>query len=114
MLSYKKQLYLRRVKMFSREFEIFICAALAIITVLLFFGKADFMIKSKDAAKANKRTPAEQLKFSRGVSCFTGVWLIAELGLLFFGDVGRWVSLIYLGIVILNFVGLIIFSRKQS
>ena len=100
--------------MFSREFEIFICAALAVVTVLLFFGKADFMIKSKDATKGKKRTPEEQLKFSRGVSAFTGMWLIAELGLLFFGEVGRWVSLIYLGVVILSFVGLIIFSKKQS
>jgi len=100
--------------MFSREFEIFICAALAVVTILLFLGKADFLIKGKNDATSKKKSPEEQLKFSRGVSYFTGAWLLAELGLLFFGHIGRWISFIYLGVVIVSFVGLVMFSKKRS
>jgi hypothetical protein len=99
--------------MFSREFEVIICIALAVVTGLLFFGKGDFMLKTKDDS-AKKRTPEEQLKFSKGLSAFTAMWLVAELGRMFLADRGRWVSGAYLGVLILTFVGLVFYSKKNA
>lgn len=100
--------------MFGREFEVILCIALAVVTALLFFGKGDFMLKTKEDATKKKRTPAEQLKFSRGLSAFTGIWLIAQLGMVFFGERGVWVSGVHLGVIIVTFVGLVIYSKKNA
>ena len=100
--------------MFGREFEIIICIALAVVTALLFLGKGDFMLKTKDEAVKKKRTPQEQLKFSRGLSCFTGIWLLAELARLLLGDLGGWMSGVYLAVIILTFIGLVIYSKKNA
>ena len=102
--------------MFGREFEIIICIALAVVTGLLFFGKGDFMLKTKEdpTVKKKQRTPEEQLKFSRGLSGFTGIWLVAELGRMFFSDRGGWVSGIYLGVLVATFVGLVFYSKKNA
>jgi len=99
--------------MFSREFEVIICIALAVVTGLLFFGKGDFMLKTKDDT-VKKRTPEEQLKFSKGLSAFTAIWLVAELGMFFFADRGSWVVIAYLGVLILTFVGLVFYSKKNA
>jgi len=96
--------------MFSTEIEVIICIALAVVTVLLFLGKGDFMLKNQN--ENSKKTPAEKKRFSRGLSYFTGTWLIAEMGLLFFGEI-KWVSSVYLVVIILAFIGLVIFSKKQ-
>ena len=102
--------------MFSREFEIILCIALALVTGLLFFGKGDFMLKTKEdpTVKAKKRTPVEQLAYSRGLSAFTGIWLVAEIGMLFFSERGAWVSGVYIGVLVLTFVGLVIYSKKKG
>ena len=100
--------------MLSREFEVIICIILAAVTVLLFFGKGDFMLKAKEDAKQKKKTAQEQLKFSRGISAFTGVWFLAELGMLFFGEKGAWVSGVYIGVIILTFIGLVWYSKKNA
>lgn len=97
--------------MFSIEFEIIICIALAVVTVLLFLGKGDFMLNSKGAV--NTRTPEEQLKFSRGMSCFTGVWLITELGVIFLGK-AKWFMPVYLVVLVGTFVALVFYSKKHS
>ena len=68
--------------LFSRSFEIFLIAALAVITVLLFTGNGSFMLKSKNSTKT--RTPEEEKKAGqRQLSYVTGIWLLAEFLLLF-------------------------------
>lgn len=100
--------------MLSREFEIIICVALAVVTGLLFLGKGDFMLKTKGEGVKDKKSPEEQLKYSRGLSYFTGVWLLAELGILFFGDLGKWVSYTYLVVIIATFIGVIFYTKRSA
>ena len=100
--------------MFSREFEIIICIGLAVVTALLFFGKGDFMLKTKEDRVKKQKTPAEQLRYSRGLSGFTAIWLAAELGMLFLSERGGWVSAAYLAVIILTFVGLVFYSKKNA
>jgi len=100
--------------MFSQEFEVIMCIALVVITVLLFLGKGDFMLQTKDDKAKKKRTPEEQLKFSRGLSIFTGIWLLAQLGMMFFGEQARWVPTVYVGVIVATFVGLVFYSKKNA
>ena len=97
--------------MFGEEFQIIICIALAVITVLLFLGKSDFLLRAKNETK--KQTPEERQKFSRGLSYFTALWLFAELAVIFLGDM-QWVGIAYLVVVILSFIGLVIYSKKNA
>lgn len=97
--------------MFSKEFEIVLIAGLAIITVLLFLGRGDFMLKTKQEQK--KKSPEEQKKFSRGISFFTGFWMVAELILFLFGD-QKWVNISYLVAVLIALAGLIFYCKKKG
>ena len=98
--------------MFSREFEIILCIALAAITVLLFLGKGNFMLKTKDDLKT-KKDPEDQKKFSRGLSYFTLAWFLAQLGVLLI-PTARWVDITYIVVLVLTFAGMVIYSKKRT
>lgn len=97
--------------MFSKEFEILLIAALAVITVLLFIGKGEFFLKTKKGQK--KRTPEEQRKFGRGVSYFTGAMTVAEVVLFACGSL-QWVSIAYLVVIVVIIGGLIFYCQKNA
>lgn len=97
--------------MFSQEFEILLIAALAVITVMLFIGKGDFFLQTKQQQK--KKAPEEQKKFSRGVSYFTGVMTLAEVILFAYGSV-QWVTIAYLAAMVIIIAGLIFYCKKSA
>ena len=53
--------------LFSRSFEIFLIAALAVITVLLFTGNGSFMLKSKNSTKTRTAQLCDRNLASGGI-----------------------------------------------
>jgi cell division protein FtsW (lipid II flippase) len=97
--------------LFSRSFEIFLIAALAVITVLLFTGNGSFMLKSKNSTKT--RTPEEEKKMGRQLSYVTGIWLLAEFLLLFFGN-SAIASIIYIVVIVISMIILVKFFKNNG
>lgn len=98
--------------MFSKEFEIVLIIALAVITVMCFIGKGDIFLKTK-GQQESKRTPEEQKKFGRVIGCFTAFLLVAECVLYFFGYM-QWVTIAYLVAVAGVFLGLVVYCKNHS
>lgn len=97
--------------LFSQTFEIILIVALAVITVLLFTGNGSFMLKSKHSTV--KRSPEEERQLGRQLSYVTGIWLLAEFLLLFFGD-SSIASIVYIVVIVITMIILIKFFKNKG
>jgi hypothetical protein len=96
--------------MFSKEFEIVLMIVLAVITVMFLMGKGDLFLKTKGTQA--KRTPEEQKKLGRVSGCFTGLLLVGEGAMFFFGD-QRWITIVYLVIAVGGLLGFAAYGRNH-
>lgn len=75
--------------MFSESFDWVLAIVLAVISVLMFSDKGEFILDMFDGKRENPRKkwpPQKQRKFSKVMGVFTGGLALAELLLALFGQ----------------------------
>lgn len=109
----------REKKMFTPEFDWMLAAVLFVVSVVIWMGKGDVVMKlvshkESPTAKKKKKTEEEQKMYNRAMAVFLFVLAVSEVIAALFSYDYVWVNLITVGIVIAALVVLCIYLKKKK
>lgn len=102
--------------MFSESFDWVLAIVLAVISVLMFSDKGEFILDMFDGKRENPRKkwpPKKQRKFSKAMGVFTAGLSLAELLLALFGQTYPLVNLGVLIAMIIFIIASLVYIKKN-
>lgn len=102
--------------MFGPEFDWILAGVLGVLTVILFMGKGDFILKTLNGNRRTpnkKKTEEEKKKYSQAMGIFTGVLALDEVMVALFQD-NPWVIWLSLAIAAAAILGIGSYAKKHG